>query len=254
MLTFASVYSGIGGMDCGFVRAGWKPLWQCEADPFRRLSTRRRFGEAVLPTVANAVCRAHTPLSLPTPDVLYGELPDSRLSVWWPDLHALARALRPRRLVVEFSPTVRCEPVLRDLALTDWAFRLVYLKTTIRNGPDQADGDGRDRAFVFASRVPADVDRIGLSANYAILEARKPAPGAARGTPEWHAETRDLPARWVCACPSHRQACACDPQARIDAVQDGGAPLTGEWVATLVDGRWQDGRERGVTRADGGMA
>lgn len=36
MLTFGSLFSGIGGIDLGLERAGMRVLWQCEADPWRR--------------------------------------------------------------------------------------------------------------------------------------------------------------------------------------------------------------------------
>jgi DNA (cytosine-5)-methyltransferase 1 len=35
MLTFGSVFSGIGGIDLGLQRAGWRCRWQVENDPFR---------------------------------------------------------------------------------------------------------------------------------------------------------------------------------------------------------------------------
>jgi site-specific DNA-cytosine methylase len=35
-MTFGSLFTGIGGLDLGFERAGFQPAWMCEADPFCR--------------------------------------------------------------------------------------------------------------------------------------------------------------------------------------------------------------------------
>lgn len=35
-LTYGSLFSGIGGFDLGFDRAGMRCLWQCEIDPYAR--------------------------------------------------------------------------------------------------------------------------------------------------------------------------------------------------------------------------
>ncbi len=41
--TFGSIYSGIGGMDIGLERAGWRVLWQVESDQFRHAVLRKHW-------------------------------------------------------------------------------------------------------------------------------------------------------------------------------------------------------------------
>ena len=42
-MTFGSLFSGIGGIDLGFERAGMKCLWQSEIDPFAVSILNKRF-------------------------------------------------------------------------------------------------------------------------------------------------------------------------------------------------------------------
>jgi len=43
-----SLFSGIGGIELGFERAGFKTLWFCEIDPYAQAVLRRRFPDAVV--------------------------------------------------------------------------------------------------------------------------------------------------------------------------------------------------------------
>ena len=49
-MTFGSLFSGIGGFDLGFERAGMRCLWQCEADRACRSVLRRHFPDRPLYT------------------------------------------------------------------------------------------------------------------------------------------------------------------------------------------------------------
>ena len=164
-LTFSSIYSGVGGSDCGFCRAGLVPLWQCEADLYRRRVLQSRFGVPVIHRAEDLLNMA-----VPTPDLLCADLPDARTELWWPAVFACAERFQPRWLLAEWSPTVRCE----------------------RSG-------------------------------------------------------------WTCVC--DQASCACDPDARVRAVQDSCSPFATQWWAEMlmeVPGVVSvTGGNRGLTQADG---
>lgn len=114
MLRVGSLFSGIGGFDLGFERAGMRSVWQAEIDPF-----------------ASAVLRKHWPKVInhgdirkivdPEPvDVLCGGFPCQDISVagkgagitgarsgLWSEYARLVRELRPRWVVAENVPALR---------------------------------------------------------------------------------------------------------------------------------------------------
>lgn len=224
-------------------------LWQAEADPFRREVLRRRFpGIHVFDSLEAAACSATPP---PSVDVLYAELPDSRIAKWWPQLWHIGQLCAQQWLVMELSPTVRCDDVLRDVALAGWAFRLVYVRMLIRmDGEQEMDCDIRKRGFVFASPSEGLVDGLGLAAMLAEIEVTGVKSAYPRLSLPWHEESRGLLPGWTCVCSS--DACQCGLQQRLDAVNDATSPYLTHWIGELLDGRWRDGQDRGVTLADGG--
>lgn len=243
-MTFASMYSGIGGADAGLVACGWKPQHQIEANTFRRAVLKGRFGVPVSSDVADAVD------VLPDVEALYVELPDSRIDQWWAPVRRVVEKRPPEHwLIVEFSPTVRCEQILRDIIFAGWAFRLVQVSTFIHFSERREDWDIRRRGVIMASPDAAAVDRIQLAGMAAELVIEGVHATAERGSPEWHEVSRGLRAGWTCGC--GQDDCRCHPQYRIDAVNDATSPFMSKWLGDLITGAWGDGLERKYTKADG---
>lgn len=114
MLTFGSLFAGIGGMDLGLERAGMKCVWQCEIDDYAT-----RVLEKHWPTV-----RRHRDVRTfpPRPkrdwlcDVVAGGFPCQPVSCagrrqaqrdprWlWPHFARTVRVLRPSYVIVENVP------------------------------------------------------------------------------------------------------------------------------------------------------
>jgi len=127
MPTFGSLFAGIGGLDLGLERAGWRCRWQVELDQFCQSVLARHW-----PTVA----RHGDVRSFPLPDtervdLICGGFPCQPVSVagkrlaqqderWmWPEYARVVRALRPRYVLVENVPGLLIRgfgDVLGDLA------------------------------------------------------------------------------------------------------------------------------------------
>jgi len=111
-LTHGSLFSGIGGFDLGFERAGIKTLWQVEIDDYcRRVLAKnfphaKRFGDI-------RECGAH---NLARVDILSGGFPCQPVAFcgkggaqdderWlWPEFQRIICELRPRFVIVENVP------------------------------------------------------------------------------------------------------------------------------------------------------
>ena len=237
-MRFASCYSGIGGSDAGLCGAGWELAWQAEADAFRRAVLARRFGRPVHERVETL---PEAPEIVAT-DLLYAGLPDHRLDRWWPPLWRVAQRLVPRWLVCEFSPTVRVEPVLRELVAGGWAFRIVFARTALRLGAEGA-WDVRNNALLLASSDAAAIDGLGLASMLVALTIEGEPSCVPAGTVERAEAERGLREGWTCACHADGgPGCACNRAARLSAVNDATPPYLTAWLAELVDGRWTDGR------------
>lgn len=113
MLTVGSLFSGIGGFDLGFQRAGFQIAWQCELEPFCRtiLSAKLPAG-----TIYGDVCGMGAS-TVPRVDVLVGGFPCQDLSVagqrkgltgarsgLFFQFVRLIRELRPSYFVIENVP------------------------------------------------------------------------------------------------------------------------------------------------------
>jgi DNA (cytosine-5)-methyltransferase 1 len=126
MLTFGSLFAGIGGLDLGLERAGMECKWQVEIDDFctmvleKHWPNVRRFRDV-------RECGAH---NLPAVDLICGGFPCQPHSVageqrgaeddrdLWPEYHRIVAELKPQWVVGENVPNIRntiLDDVLADL-------------------------------------------------------------------------------------------------------------------------------------------
>jgi len=110
-----SLFSGIGGFDLGFERAGMRVSWQIELDPFCRAVLARHFPDAArFEDVREVGARELDPV-----DLICGGFPcqdlssagrgagiDGARSGLWSEFARIVRELRPRYVVVENVPAL----------------------------------------------------------------------------------------------------------------------------------------------------
>ncbi|HET9153130.1 MAG TPA: DNA cytosine methyltransferase [Solirubrobacterales bacterium] len=114
-MNVGSLFSGIGGFDLGFERAGMRVSWQVELDPYCRAVLARHFPDAArFEDVREVGARNLDPV-----DLLCGGFPcqdlsaagrgagiDGARSGLWSEFARIVRELRPRYVVVENVPAL----------------------------------------------------------------------------------------------------------------------------------------------------
>ena len=114
-MNVGSLFSGIGGFDLGFERAGMRISWQVELDPYCRAVLARHFPDAARFEDAREVGARN----LDPVDLLCGGFPcqdlsaagrgagiDGARSGLWSEFARIVRELRPRYVVVENVPAL----------------------------------------------------------------------------------------------------------------------------------------------------
>lgn len=107
-MTVGSLFSGIGGLDLGLERAGFRILWQCECDPFaRKILAKHWPGVPCYQDVRDIDERAERPDLLcggfPCQPVAHGgrKLVDQDERWLWPEFARVIRDLRPQYVLLE---------------------------------------------------------------------------------------------------------------------------------------------------------
>lgn len=116
-LTVGSLFSGIGGLDLGFERAGFEIAWQCEKDSYCQKVLNKHWPNTPCYDNIEDLHRADGPK--PDADILIGGFPCQDISqlgerdgldgdsssLWW-EYHRLIRLVRPRYSIVENLPAL----------------------------------------------------------------------------------------------------------------------------------------------------
>ena len=157
VLTFGSLFAGIGGFDLGFERAGMKCVWQVEIDPFCQRVLAKHWPDVR----RHDDVRTFPPAGDWYADVICGGFPCQDISVagkragidgersgLWRDYARVIRLLRPRYVVVENVPALLVRGinrVLKDLAESGYDAEWDCLPASAFGAPHQ-----RDRVFLVA--------------------------------------------------------------------------------------------------------
>jgi DNA (cytosine-5)-methyltransferase 1 len=196
-LSYGSLFSGIGGIDLGFDRAGLKCAWQVEIDPFARNVLEKHW-----PGV-----QKHDDIRTfkPTPvDVICGGFPCQGISVagkgkglsddrsgLWSEYFRVVQQVRPRIVVIENSPAIRTRglrEIVEQLAslgyVCEWDIvpaaavgaphlrkRMFIIADTLRTTPAMEDGRCEKRWFKAGTLEPAVLPPINGSSRTKRFEA-----------------------------------------------------------------------------------
>lgn len=154
--TVGSLFSGIGGLDLGLERAGFRIAWQVEIDPFCRKVLDKHWPN--VPKYGDI--REVDPDELEPITLLAGGFPCQPISVagkklgqaderWmWPEFARIIRGLRPPYVLVENVPGLLARgmgDVLGDLAALGYDAEWCVLSASAFGAPHK-----RGRIFIFA--------------------------------------------------------------------------------------------------------
>jgi DNA (cytosine-5)-methyltransferase 1 len=125
MITFGSLFAGIGGFDLGFERAGMVCKWQVEIDDYRQKILKQWWPDATQwddirtfePTHVDVVCGGFPCQDISNAGKRKGI--DGERSVLWSEYARIVRTIRPRFVVIENVSALLVrgfERVLGDLA------------------------------------------------------------------------------------------------------------------------------------------
>jgi len=157
MLTFGSLFAGIGGFDLGLEWAGMRCAWQVEIDPFCQKVLAKHWPDVERFSDVRE-CGKH---NLKPVDVICGGVPCQPFSVagkrrgaaddrnLWPEAIRVVKELRPHWIVFENVAGIRTvilDQVLSDLERMEYSSGTAYLSAGAIGA-----GHRRLRAFIIAN-------------------------------------------------------------------------------------------------------
>jgi DNA (cytosine-5)-methyltransferase 1 len=169
-LSVGSLFSGIGGLDLGFERAGFEIAWQCEKDSYCQKVLNKHWPNRPCYDNIKDLHRADGPE--PDADILIGGFPcqdislagegagldGERSGLWW-EYCRLIRSIRPRYAVVENVPALvrrGLRAVLGALAESGYDAEWQIVSAAAMGAPHI-----RERLFLVAIRAGDVADSEG---------------------------------------------------------------------------------------------
>lgn len=184
-----SLFSGIGGIDLGLERAGWKVKWQIENDPFCRLVLKKHWPNIRQYGNIKRVKR------LDPVDLVCGGFPCQPVSVagrrkgqkdkrWlWPEFARILGLVRPRFVLVENTPgllSLGMGEVLGDLALLGYDAEWHCIPAAAAGAPHL-----RYRVFIVGYAKRSRLGRFQRRRPRPIIADRCEAVADTEGEPNW---------------------------------------------------------------------
>jgi len=166
MITFGSLFSGIGGIDLGLERAGLKCVWQSEIDPYACRVLAKHWPD--IPNLGDI--RGIDWTTVDRADLVAGGYPCQPFSIagrragaddpdnLWPYFAECLRVLRPRYALLENVPnhlSLGFGPVLGDLAALGYDTEWDCLPAAAVGAPHL-----RDRLFAIARHAGPNTDGL----------------------------------------------------------------------------------------------
>lgn len=245
--TFGSLFAGIGGLDLGLERAGWRGRWQVERDA----ACRRRL-ERHWPDVRRGGDVRDHGSDLERVDLIVGGIPCQGISPagnrlgahderWlWPEFYRILRLLRPRLALLENHPNLLAVnggaafgQILGDLAASRFHAEWDCVPASAVGAPHE-----RDRLFVVAANADAfdGQTRLGI---FVDDEASL-----------FRTKDRNRASIWVAppcvpARVGHGAACWMDRRERTELVGNAVVPQVAEWIGRRLMDVWASARGTG---------
>jgi DNA (cytosine-5)-methyltransferase 1 len=191
-LLYGSLFSGIGGIDLGFDRAGLKCAWQVEIDPFARKVLEKHWPgvpkhndiRTFKPTPVDVVCGGFPCQDISNAGKLAG-ISEGTRSGLWSEYVRIIRTIRPRYVVVENVAALLVrglDRVLGDLAASGYDAEWAVLSACQWGYPHARErlfcvaypngGDVRASRPAKDQAAPADVF-VGRVGEIAPMESRR---------------------------------------------------------------------------------
>ena len=246
-LTYGSLFSGVGGFDLGFDRAGFECVWQVEKDKScrtvleRHWPNMRRYDDArEVPTGSLDDWRV---------DVIAGGFPCQGISACnyrglgledersglWHEFARIIRILRPRYIVIENVPSLTfrgLDRVLFDLAESGYDAEWDTLSAQMFGAPH-----GRERLFIVAYAPGERREKDAFFNRSALETAIEKSAARIRSWPGVREHSPALPdrIRW---CPDSKLCRVAnefpDELDRYRMLGNAVVPIVAEWIANRI--------------------